>query len=143
MFGFDREAYRKLFKDVYYKMNSEELLSPLESQIALVLQQHPYYHVLFQNDKSLERDYLAVKGSENPFLHMSLHLTLQDQIRTDRPHGITDIYQQLLLRGLEPHDVQHQMIAILADTLWNALKYKREGNEAEYLQRLQALLVCH
>lgn len=143
MFGKDREAYRKLFADVYHKMNNETVLTPLEVQIATVLEQHPYYHVLFQNDKCLEQDYLAIKGAENPFLHMSLHLALHDQLVTNRPMGVTDIYQKLIMRGLEPHDVQHQMIAILADIMWNSLKYKHEGNEAEYLQRLEMLLIRH
>lgn len=85
MFGKEREAYRKLFLDVYTKMNTKAILTPLETQIAEVLVQHPYYHVLFHSDKSLEQDFLTRKGEENPYLHMSLHLALQDQIKTDWP----------------------------------------------------------
>lgn len=143
MLGKEREAYRKLFLDVYNKMNSNAILSPLESQIAGVLMQHPAYHVLFHSDKSLEQDFLARKGDENPFLHMSLHLALQDQVKTDRPQGIRDIYQKLLLRGIDAHVVEHQMIAVLADILWNKLKYRQAYDEVDYLQKLQQLLIRH
>src|SRR6185437_11666406 len=86
----ERDQYRRLFLEVYQKMQDQVPLTPLEAQIAEVLDLHPYYHHLFQNETSLGQEF-----SENPFLHMGLHLSVREQIATDRPVGVRAIYQQL------------------------------------------------
>ena len=143
MFGNEREAYRKLFLDVYHKMQDNGILTPLEAQIAEVLEQHPFYHMIFQNDQSLAQDFLAAQGEENPFLHMSLHLALQDQIKTDRPFGIAQVYQGLLKKGIDAHEAEHQMLDILTEFMWQSIKYQQINNEQAYLEQLKQLLIRH
>ncbi len=124
-------------------MQNNAVLTPLEAQIAAVLDEHPYYHVLFQNDQSLAQDFLAAQGEENPFLHMSLHLALQDQIKTNRPSGIAQVYQGLLTKGLDAHEAEHQMLEILAEFMWQSLKHQQTNNEQAYLEQLKRLLTRH
>ncbi len=143
MYSNERQAYRQLFLEVYHKMQSNTLLTPLEAQIAEVLDQHPYYHILFQNDQSLSQDFLAAQGEENPFLHMSLHLALQDQIKTDRPAGIAQVYQELLTKGIDAHEAEHQMLDILTEFMWQSLKQQHINNEQAYLEQLKQLLIRH
>lgn len=143
MYGNERQAYRQLFLNVFHKMQNNTLLTPLEAQIAEVLDQHPYYHVLFQNDQSLAHDFLTAQGEENPFLHMSLHLALQDQISTNRPQGITQVYQGLVAKGIDTHEAAHQMLEILAEFMWQSLKHQHTNNEQAYLDKLKQLLVRH
>ncbi len=72
-------------------------LSPLEAQIAAVVEWHPEYHEAITGD-DLDRDYTPDGGQTNPFLHMGLHLGIREQVATDRPAGIAAIYSALTAR---------------------------------------------
>lgn len=93
MFGNDRNQLRQMYKTAWDKFQQQQALSPLETQIAVVIKEHPEYHGLINQ---LDRDYLPENGDTNPFLHMGLHLGLREQLSTDRPSGIRQIHQQLL-----------------------------------------------
>src|SRR5579872_2059838 len=90
----ERENMRKIFFDVWNKHQNKELLEPLEAHILSVILQHPEYHDLLNQAKNLEQNF----SEQNPFLHMSLHLALEEQIKTDRPAGIKAIYAKLYIK---------------------------------------------
>lgn len=135
----ERDSYRRLFLEVYQKMQQQTVLTPLEAEIAKVLEAHPFYHHLLQNEKSLGQEF-SMQGLENPFLHMGLHLSVCEQIQTDRPFGVRAIYQDLLKTGRDVHEVEHQMMEVLAQVLWTALENKKPPEEAFYLQQLRELI---
>ena len=95
----DRQQLRQSFFDAWQKLQYKKPLSPLEMQIAQVIVDHPEYHQLFNHpDKYLDKDYLPEFGETNPFLHLSLHLSIRDQVSTNRPPGMKKIFN--LARGL-------------------------------------------
>jgi hypothetical protein len=71
----------------------------------------------------------------NPFLHLSLHLAIADQISVDRPAGIRAAYQALRQR-LEVHDAEHAILECLGETLWRA---QREGGTMDTEQYLECV----
>ena len=73
IFGQDRHELRKQYADAWRKSVDGEPLSPLEAQIATVVEQHPEYHDELGSD-DLDKDYAPEGGQTNPFLHMGLHL---------------------------------------------------------------------
>jgi len=90
MFGNDRRQMRLFFTEAWSKQKSGLPMEPMEKIVAEIIQQHPEYHsTLEQQDLALEKDYLPDSGETNPFLHMSMHISLQEQISTNRPPGIT------------------------------------------------------
>ncbi|WP_119343841.1 DUF1841 family protein [Facilibium subflavum] len=139
MFNHDRIALRKMYFDSWAKYMNKQPLSELEIQIARVIEHHPEYHHYLSNLANLDKDFLPETGDTNPFLHMGLHLALIEQIATNRPYGITVIYQKLCQRNDE-HDVQHKMIDCLAESIWLTQKNNTAPDESEYLKQLKMLL---
>lgn len=138
IFGEDRNALRKMYTAAWRKQCDGQVLSALETQIATVIGEHPEYQEAVTGD--LEQDFSVEGGKTNPFLHMGLHLGIREQVGTDRPAGIRDIFGQLAARIGDPHAAEHRMIDCLAEALWEAQRQNQAPNEQEYLQRLRRLL---
>lgn len=137
MFGSDRTAMRRVFTETWRKMQTKRPLDTLEQQVARVLEEHPEYHrALGDPERALNRDYSPETGEVNPFLHLSLHLGLREQIATDRPAGIRDVYRRLSLRG-GSHAAEHLMMDQLAEALWAAQRNGRTPDEQAYLEALR------
>lgn len=138
IFGQDRAELRRMYAEAWRKQCERLPLSPLEAQIAAVVEWHPEYHGDVTND-DVERDYTPDGGRTNPFLHMGLHLGIREQVATNRPAGIAGIYESLASRIGDPHVAEHQMIECLAETLWEAQSQNDAPDEQKYLERLQRL----
>ncbi len=137
IFGQDRNELRQMYADAWKKRCEDLPLTPLETQIADVIEVHPEYHDAVSGD--LDRDFTPAGGQTNPFLHMGLHLGVREQVATDRPAGIRSVFDQLLRTGSDVHDIEHRMIDCLAETLWEAQGQNTAPDESRYLERLRAL----
>lgn len=143
MFGNNREDIRRFFLDCWNKRNAPLLsLSPLEQQVLHVLKLHPEYHSLFENsgETLLYRDFPAGTESGNPFYHLGLHISLHEQISTDRPPGIRQLYQHFKSSYGDLHEAEHAMLEILERTLWEAQAGNRMPDDDAYLAALQRRL---
>jgi len=137
IFGQDRNELRKMYADAWQKHCDKRPLTPLEAQVAHVIEDHPEYHDAITGD--LDRDFTVEGGETNPFLHMGLHLGMREQISTNRPAGIAAIFKALAARAGDSHDAEHRMIDCLAETLWEAQNSNKAPDEAAYLERLRTL----
>ncbi|TVO75220.1 DUF1841 family protein [Sedimenticola selenatireducens] len=134
MFGSDRTQMRRFFTETWRKAQSGEMLVPLEQLLAGVIQQHPEYHPLIESaDNALDKDFLPDGGETNPFLHMGMHISLQEQIGTDRPAGIRNLYQKAVAKVGDSHEAEHQMMECLGKMLWEAQRENRAPDEQAYL----------
>lgn len=138
IFSEDRKTLRRMYADAWQKRMDGKPLSPLEDQIAAVIELHPEYHGQII-DGDLDDDFLPEAGRSNPFLHMGLHLGLREQVATDRPQGIATIFRTLAAKLGDEHEAEHRMIECLAETLWEAQRDKRPPDEALYLERLRKI----
>ncbi len=136
MFGNDRNQLRLMYKTAWDKYQQQQPLTPLETQIAEVIKEHPEYHN-FVNQ--LEQDFHPELGQANPFLHMGMHLGLREQLATNRPAGIIEVYQTLLVKTGSPHDAEHLMIDCLGEAMWLAQQNNTAPDEAKYLKCLKNL----
>lgn len=137
IFGQDRNELRRMYSDAWQKRCAGSVLSPLESQIAQVVEEHPEYHGVVTGD--LDQDFNVEGGRTNPFLHMGLHLGIREQVATDRPAGISAIFQSLTRKHGDPLDAEHRMIDCLAEALWEAQRNNSPPDEAAYLDKLKSL----
>jgi len=137
MFGTDRNQLRQMYKTAWEKFQQHKILTPLETQITDVIKEHPEYHDFVIQ---LDKDFLPESGQTNPFLHMGLHLGLREQLATNRPLGITDIYNQLVKIKGSTHDAEHSMIECLAEAMWSSQANNTPPDEARYLISLKKLL---
>ena len=139
IFGQDRNELRKMYADAWQRHCEKLPLTPLDAQIAAVIEWHPEYHDDVTSDE-LDRDYTPDGGKTNPFLHMGLHLGIREQLATNRPAGIDSIFSKLASNLGDAHAAEHQMIDCLAETLWEAQSQNTAPDEQKYLQRLQQLV---
>jgi hypothetical protein len=140
MFSNERTELRKVFYDCWQLKQQGQTLDAVQQMIAGVIEQHPEYHNLLDNDAHLDRDYSTAEGETNPFLHMSMHIALIEQISTDRPAGIRSCHQQLTRALGSPHAAEHRMMECLSEAVWQAQQHNRMPDEAAYLNCLKNLI---
>ena len=136
MFTSDRSKQRQYLKQAWEKYTSHEQLEPLELQLSKIVEQHPEYQNLIKN---LDSEYFPEQAITNPFLHINLHLTLQDQITMDQPKGIRDIHNQLIVKIQDAHEVEHMMMEHIAEMIFNAQKNNAAFDLDGYIQALKSL----
>ena len=131
---------RRRYLEAWRKFSAREPLEPLESQLAAVVAEHPEYIVWLESgEAALEVEFTPEGGRENPFLHMGLHLAIREQVATDRPAGIAQLFAGLARRTGSAHAAEHAMIEALAEALWEAQRSAGVPDEQAYLARLHRL----
>lgn len=132
---------RRFFTDAWHKFKNNQPLEPLEQLVAQIIKQHPEYHRLMETpEKMIEHDFLPEDGQTNPFLHLSMHIGITEQISTDRPTGIAQLYQQLMTKTQDAHETEHQIMECLGRMLWEAQRNNQMPDEAQYLECIRKLL---
>jgi len=135
----NRDSLRQFYIDSWQKSKSKFVLNPLEQQIVTVIREHPeYHHFLEHAETALRQDFIPEIGESNPFLHMGMHIGLMEQITTNRPTGIQELYQKLSVK-LGSHDAEHRMMDCLAEAIWTAQKNQSPPDDAAYFICLKQL----
>jgi len=138
MFAPSREQVRRFFFDTWSKYRAGAPLHGLETIAVDVILLHPEYHaVLEAPEHTAEREYTPETGTTNPFLHMSLHLAIEEQLSIDQPPGIRSAFDQILQRARSRHDALHTALECLGEMMW---KSQRDGAPPEgdgYLECLR------
>lgn len=136
MFDPSREEVREVFFAAWRKYRAGGPLVGIEALALDVILLHPEYHdVLGNPDKHRDRDYV---DESNPFLHMSLHVALEEQLSIDQPPGIVAAWRRLLERWGDRHEALHQALECLAETVWRAQRDRAAPDAAAYLECLAA-----
>lgn len=137
----DRDSGRTFFLEVWGKHKRQMRLEALEQIVLNVILQHPECHVMLEKDEKeiSAMEFTPEMGMTNPFLHMGMHITIQEQIGSNRPSGITALYQQLLPKYSSAHDLEHSMMECLGESLWLAQRNNTLPDEAEYLEQVKKL----
>ena len=124
-----------MFFGAWRKYREGSPLAGMEGAALDVILLHPEYHdALEAPERYRERDYT---DEANPFLHMSLHLALEEQLSIDQPPGIGRRFQALLSRFQDRHEALHQALECLAETLWRAQRDATPPDAAAYLSCLE------
>ncbi|MGE5526788.1 MAG: DUF1841 family protein [Rhodospirillaceae bacterium] len=138
MFSPSRDEARRFFFDTWSKYRSQAPLSDLEKVALHVILAHPEYHAMLgEPERYLDRDYTPEGGQLNPFLHLSLHLAIEEQLSIDQPRGIRERYRRLSERIGSEHDAKHAILECLAETIWEAQRAGRPPDEGVYLRCIE------
>ncbi len=138
MFAADnREALRAVFFRAWQRHQQGQPIEGIERLVVDVALRHPEYHALLADPNGYrDRDYLPEMGETNPFLHMAMHISIEEQLALDQPAGVRAHYQRLLKRLPDEHAVQHQMMECLGEMLWQAARNAGAPQESVYLDCL-------
>jgi len=134
-----RDEVRRVYLAVWRKMRRRQVLEPMESLIAEVIDMHPEYHALLEDgEAAAQAEFTPQQGQTNPFLHMGMHIALREQAQSDRPPGVQALYQQLVADNGR-HDAEHAMMECLGQALWQAQRDGAEPDQDGYLECLRRL----
>ncbi|MEA5444798.1 DUF1841 family protein [Gammaproteobacteria bacterium AB-CW1] len=140
MFDANRDQIRQMFIQTWAKAQAGEPLQDLERIIADVIQEHPEYHRLLESgERGVAQEWTPDTGEENPFLHMGMHITIREQLSTDRPPGIREAHTALCQRLGSVMRAEHEIMEILGDVLWQAQRQGLPPDEKHYLARVRRL----
>lgn len=141
LFGDNIQDTRQLFYSSWRKYRLGQPLFPLEQQLVDVIIDHPEYHAMFdKHNEPNEQAWFPEMGQTNPFLHMGLHLAVRDQLATNRPEGISALFQQLLIKYQDKLLVEHHIMECLAESLWQAQRNGQAPDEINYIRAISGLL---
>ncbi len=133
-----RDEARSFLFESWRKRRAGELLTPLEDLAAQLIAKHPEYHPIFENPgRHQEQDYSPEQGETNPFLHLMMHLTIEEQISIDQPAGIRAHFARLTRRLDSEHDAQHRMMECLGEMIWQAQRNRTQPDAAIYFACLE------
>jgi hypothetical protein len=133
MFNPSREQARRFFCESWRKHRERLVLEGAEATAADLIAEHPEYHALLEDPQAaIEREFTPEGGQMNPFLHLSLHLAIAEQISIDQPPGIKAAYAALR-RTLDVHDAEHAIMECLGETLWRAQRNNAPMDGDAYL----------
>ena len=138
LFNPSRDEVRTFFFDAWAKFKAQKPLTDLEKIALEVMHMHPEYHAILDAPEQFRsQEYFPEFGETNPFLHMSLHLSILEQISINQPIGIADIYQQLKLKHQNEHNAQHDILECLGEVIWQAQRNNTALDANYYVQLLQ------
>ena len=141
MFDPSRDQARRFFIDAWRKYRAREVVSPLEDAAIRLVAQHPEYHGLLDSaEDALAREWTPASGEANPFLHLSLHLAIEEQLAIDQPPGLRTAFEALFARRGDRHDALHEVLECLGETLWRAQKSQSPPDGEAYLDCLRRRL---
>jgi hypothetical protein len=135
MFDPSRDQVRETFFGAWRKYRAGEPLVGIETIALDVILGHPEYHAMLSDpERYREKDYLE---ESNPFLHMSLHVALEEQLSIDQPPGIVERFRALVQRHGERHKALHEALECLAEMVWQAQRDKLPPDAPAYLECLE------
>lgn len=136
MFNPSRDQVRDFFCDAWKKHLDRLPLVGAEVTAADIAARHPEYHALLsQPELARSQEWTPDSGQMNPFLHLSLHLAIHEQLSIDQPPGIRAAFERLRTR-MDAHDAEHVLLECLGETIWRA---QREGSQMDALAYVDAI----
>lgn len=137
MFNPTQQEVRRFFCSVRSKQREGTPLTPLEDLAGRWIAEHPEYHAALDDAQtSLERTFDGADGAGNPFLHLSMHLAISEQLSIDQPPGIYAHFQKLATRLGSEHAAAHEVMECLGEVLWQAERSGRPPDGVAYLDCL-------
>jgi len=138
MFNPSQYDVRRFFCETFRKSKAREILTPLEAIAADWINQHPEYHEeLNDAETALHATYSVDAGQSNPFLHLSMHLTIAEQISVDQPAGVRPSFQRLAKKYNSEHEAHHQIMECLGEMIWTSQRTGLPPDGAAYVEALR------
>ncbi len=119
MFAPSQNDVRRFFCETHRKRRSSAPLTPMEAIAAEWIAEHPEYHAELDDlEAALAAVYDVDSGRTNPFLHLSMHLTITEQVAIDQPRGIRQAFELLAARRGSAHEAHHEVMECLGEMVW-------------------------
>jgi hypothetical protein len=138
MFNPSQSDVRRFFCAVRAKSEAGQPMDALETLAGQWLQEHPEYDAeLVDADAAVAQSYEGGDGQTNPFLHLSMHLSISEQCSIDQPRGIRQAVELLAARRNSLHDAHHEAMECLGRMLWESQRSGQPPDGAAYIDCVQ------
>jgi hypothetical protein len=135
MFAPSQDDVRRFFCDVWRKLRDGAPLIPMETLAAQWIDAHPEYHGdLADVQAALATVYDVEAGRTNPFLHLSMHVSISEQIAIDQPRGIKQAFDLLAAKHGSAHEAQHEVMECLGEMIWRSQRSGLPPDGDAYLE---------
>jgi hypothetical protein len=126
---------RRFLCDAWRKRRDAAQMSPIETLASLWIDEHPEYDAELSDEQAaLAADYSVEGGRANPFLHLSMHLTISEQCSIDQPRGIRAAVEALAARLDSLHEAHHQAMECLGEMIWTSQRSGQPPDGEAYLE---------
>jgi hypothetical protein len=136
MFNPSREEVRQFFVGAWSKRRLQQPVEPLEQVAIEWIQEHPEYHPVLEHPDAIHLDFPVEQGQSNPFLHLSMHLSLSEQMSIDQPPGIRSALTALAARKGSLHEAMHLAMEALGEMLWESQRSGLAPDPQRYIDQL-------
>lgn len=138
MFAPSQADVRRFFCHVYAKGLRGEPMEAIEQLAHGWIEQHPEFHPdLSDVEAALQRMAEPATVSENPFLHLSMHLSVSEQCSIDQPPGIRQAVELLSGRLDSLHAAHHEVMDCLGRMVWESQRSGRPPDGHAYLDAVR------
>jgi hypothetical protein len=138
MFNPTRDQARQFLFDAWHRHREGAALAGLDRVAVGVMLLHPEYHAVLDAPAHYrDRDYRPEAGGTNPFLHLSMHLAIEEQLSIDQPPGIKSEFARLAAKLGDRHAACHEVMECLGETVWRAQRDGAPPDAATYLECLK------
>ena len=138
MFNPSQADVRRFFCAAHAKADAQQPMDAIETLASLWIAEHPEFHADLQDvDAALARNYDATPDRTNPFLHLSMHLSISEQCSIDQPRGIRQAVELLTARLDSLHDAHHAAMDCLGEMLWDSQRSGRAPDGDAYIACVQ------
>lgn len=135
MFAPSQTDVRRFFCDTRRKQRERAPLTPMEANAAEWLDEHPEYHPELDDlPAAIAAVYDVEAGRTNPFLHLSMHLSISEQVAIDQPRGIRQAHEVLSHRLGTSHAAQHRIMECLGEMIWASQRSGLPPDGEKYLE---------
>ena len=136
MFSPSQQDVRRFFCQVYAKQLQGSLVDPLETLAAEWIKRHPEYHSVLENEEAALASYFD-DNTGNPFLHLSMHLSISEQCSIDQPRGIRQAVELLAAKRPDLHAAHHEVMECLGTMLWESQRSGRPPDGQAYFDAVK------
>ncbi|QIL83459.1 DUF1841 family protein [Diaphorobacter sp. HDW4A] len=138
MFNPSQADVRRFFCGAYAKQQANQPMEAIETLAALWIDEHPEYREeLLDAEAAVKRNYDETPDRTNPFLHLSMHLSISEQCSIDQPRGIRQAVELLSKRLDSLHDAHHAAMECLGTMLWESQRSGRPPDGEAYVAAVQ------
>ena len=138
MFTPSQNDVRRFFCQVHAKLKLHQPLDNMEAMASRWVEDHPEYDQdLLDVEQAIHKTYPMDGGKENPFLHLSMHLSIQEQCSIDQPKGVRGAIEQLAKELDSLHLAHHAAMECLGVMLWESQRSGLPPDGHQYLESLK------
>ena len=139
MFAPSQEEVRRFFCGAWAKHLTVQPLTPLEALAVDWISQHPEYHEdLSDVEVAIAAQFKVEEGRTNPFLHLSMHLSITEQTSIDQPRGIKAAVERLAHRRASLHEAHHEVMEALGQMVWASQRSGQPFDGEAYIAEILA-----